>query len=40
VPWMNLAIVFAVVYAVSIVATLAPAMRASRIEPAEALRYE
>ena len=40
VPWMNLAIVFAVVYVVSIVATLAPAMRASRIQPAEALRYE
>jgi putative ABC transport system permease protein len=40
VPWVNLAIIFLVVYAVALVATLAPALRASRIRPAEALRYQ
>jgi putative ABC transport system permease protein len=40
VPWGDLALVFAVVYAVALLATLAPALRASRIAPAEALRYE
>jgi putative ABC transport system permease protein len=40
VPWVNLLIVFAGVYAVALLATLAPAARASRIRPAEALRYE
>jgi putative ABC transport system permease protein len=40
VPWLNLGIIFLVVYAVALVATLAPAVRASRILPAEALRYE
>jgi putative ABC transport system permease protein len=40
VPWTNLAIIFLVVYAVALVATLAPALRASRIRPAEALRYQ
>jgi putative ABC transport system permease protein len=40
VPWMNLAIIFAAVYAAALLATLAPAVRASRIYPAEALRYE
>ncbi|HSK15857.1 MAG TPA: FtsX-like permease family protein [Gaiellaceae bacterium] len=40
VPWVNLAVIFVVVYAVAILATLAPARRASRIRPAEALRYE
>ena len=40
VPWLNLAIVFAVVYLVALAATLAPAVRASRIRPAEALRYQ
>ncbi|HEU4702332.1 MAG TPA: FtsX-like permease family protein, partial [Conexibacter sp.] len=40
VPWINLAIIFAAVFAVALLATLAPAMRASRIRPAEALRYE
>ena len=39
-PWLNLLVIFAVVYAVAIVATLAPALRASRIRPAEALRYQ
>ena len=40
VPWLNLAIIFLVVYLVALAATLAPALRASRIRPAEALRYE
>ena len=40
VPWANLLIVFAVVYVVALLATLAPAIRASRIRPAEALRYQ
>jgi putative ABC transport system permease protein len=40
VPWLNLAVIFAVVYGVAIAATLAPAIRASRIRPAEALRYQ
>ena len=40
VPWGNLAIVFAAVLAVALLATLAPARRAARIRPAEALRYE
>jgi ABC-type lipoprotein release transport system permease subunit len=40
VPWVNLLIIFVVVYVVALLATLAPAMRASRIRPAEALRYQ
>jgi putative ABC transport system permease protein len=40
VPWGNLAIIFAAVFAVALLATLAPARRASRIRPAEALRYQ
>ena len=40
VPWGDLIVVFVVVYAVALLATLAPALRASRIAPAEALRYE
>jgi putative ABC transport system permease protein len=40
VPWANLGIIFAAVYAVALLATWAPARRASRIRPAEALRYE
>ena len=40
VPWLNLAVVFTTVTVVSLLATLAPALRASRIEPAAALRYE
>ena len=40
VPWLNLTIIFTVVYAAALIATLAPAVRASRIYPAEALRYE
>ena len=40
VPWLNLGIIFLIVYAVAMAATLAPAVRASRIKPAEALRYQ
>ena len=40
VPWGDLALIFVVVYAVALLATLAPAIRASRSAPAEALRYE
>jgi putative ABC transport system permease protein len=40
VPWLNLALIFLVVYAVALAATLAPAIRASRTVPAEALRYQ
>jgi putative ABC transport system permease protein len=40
VPWLNLLVIFVVVYAVALAATLAPAVRASRIRPAEALRYQ
>jgi putative ABC transport system permease protein len=40
VPWGTLALVFGVVYAVALLTTLAPAVRASRVYPAEALRYQ
>jgi putative ABC transport system permease protein len=40
VPWASLAIIFVAVYAVALLATLVPALRASRIRPAEALRYQ
>jgi len=40
VPWLNLFVIFLVVYAVALLATLAPALRASRVRPAEALRYQ
>ena len=40
VPWANLAVIFAIVYLVALSATLAPALRASRILPAQALRYQ
>lgn len=40
VPWGSLAVIFLVVYAVALLAAFAPALRASRIRPAEALRYE
>jgi putative ABC transport system permease protein len=40
VPWINLAIIFGTVYVVALGTTLAPAVRASRVYPAEALRYE
>ena len=40
VPWLNLGLIFLVVYIVALATTLAPALRASRIAPAEALRYQ
>ncbi len=40
VPWRNLTVIFLTVYVVALLATLAPARRAARIEPAEALRYQ
>ena len=40
VPWLTLVLVFLVVYAVAMATTFAPARRASRIFPAEALRYQ
>jgi len=40
VPWRDLLVIFAAVYAVALLATLLPAIRASRIRPAEALRYQ
>jgi putative ABC transport system permease protein len=40
VPWVNLGVIFAVVYLVALATTLLPARRASRVYPAEALRYE
>jgi putative ABC transport system permease protein len=40
VPWFTLLVIFLVVYVVAMLATLAPALRASRIRPAEALRYQ
>jgi putative ABC transport system permease protein len=40
VPWLSLGFIFLVVYAVALLTTLAPAMRASRVYPAEALRYQ
>jgi putative ABC transport system permease protein len=40
VPWLHLAIVFLAVYAAALLTTYAPAARAARVRPAEALRYE
>ena len=40
VPWLSLGLIFLVVYAVALLTTLAPALRASRVYPAEALRYQ
>jgi putative ABC transport system permease protein len=40
VPWLSLFIIFALVYVVAMIATIAPARRAARVRPAEALRYE
>jgi putative ABC transport system permease protein len=40
VPWLNLGGIFLAVYLVALLTTLAPAVRASRVYPAEALRYQ
>ena len=40
IPWGTFGVIFLVVYIVAVAATLAPAVRASRIRPAEALRYQ
>ncbi|HVM40032.1 MAG TPA: FtsX-like permease family protein, partial [Acidimicrobiia bacterium] len=40
VPWLNLAVIFAAVYLAALASTLLPALRGSRVYPAEALRYE
>ncbi|MEW6582934.1 MAG: FtsX-like permease family protein, partial [Actinomycetota bacterium] len=40
VPWGNLAVIFTVVLGVALAASLAPARRAARVLPADALRYQ
>ena len=40
VPWLSLGAIFLVVYLVALATTFAPALRASRVYPAEALRYQ
>jgi putative ABC transport system permease protein len=40
VPWLSLGVIFLAVYLVALATTLLPAVRASRIYPAEALRYQ
>ena len=40
VPWLTLALIFVAVYGVAMLTTLVPARRASRVYPAEALRYQ
>ena len=40
VPWLTLAVIFLAVYVVALATTLVPAVRAARIYPAEALRYQ
>ncbi len=40
IPWIQIGIILAVTYAASLLATFLPARQASRIYPAEALRYE
>lgn len=39
VPWLNLGVVFGVVFLAALGATFVSAVRASRVYPAEALRY-
>lgn len=40
VPWVNLLVIFAAVYAAALLARWLPARKAARVYPAEALRYE
>jgi putative ABC transport system permease protein len=40
VPWLNLAIIYAAVLAAAVLTALLPARQASRVYPAQALRYE
>jgi putative ABC transport system permease protein len=40
IPWLQLGGIFLVVYLVALATTWAPALRASRVYPAEALRYQ
>jgi len=40
VPWLSLGVIFLAVYLVALATTFLPALRASRIFPAEALRYQ
>ena len=40
VPWLNLAIIYVVVLAAALVTAYLPARQASRVYPAQALRYE
>jgi putative ABC transport system permease protein len=40
VPWVNLAIIFIVVYGAALLTAFLPAVQASRVYPAQALRYE
>ena len=39
IPWANLAVITAIALGATVAATVSPALRASRIPPAEALRY-
>ena len=39
IPWLQIAIIVAIAYAFSLLTTFLPARQASRIYPAEALRY-
>jgi putative ABC transport system permease protein len=40
VPWLSLGVIFLIVYVVALATTFLPAVRASRVYPAEALRYQ
>ena len=39
-PWLTLGVIFLTVYLIALATTLAPAARAARIYPSEALRYQ
>lgn len=39
-PWLALAIIFTTVYVIALATAYAPSVRASRVYPAEALRYQ